>query len=189
MTRRQPPSKDNIQERNLGRITEEMRYVDEMALVVLKGHLIIEEPVDRILETFVFHADHLRQANLRFFQKVLVIRSVSLDEHNNSWDLLYALNELRNAPAHLREPERRAQKVERLKSLYFDIRGNESTDEEKASADHVIAFFALGMLSGFLGSFEEEVVRFKGLVRTLDRVVNPHRHNTKKNPEQPTHKL
>ena len=42
-----------------------MKHIDELALVVLKGHLLLEEQLERILGKFLFHPEYLEGANLR----------------------------------------------------------------------------------------------------------------------------
>jgi hypothetical protein len=102
---------------------------------------------------------------------------MSLDEQANSmWDLLLAVNALRNELAHALHPEKRQSKFARVKSLYI-AETDVSAAEGDACPDHELAAYAIALILGFLGSFEEEVVRFKDWVSTLDRVVNPHRHH------------
>jgi len=43
------------------KLVEHLRYVDESALVILRGHLIIEETLSEIISTFVFHGEHLEE--------------------------------------------------------------------------------------------------------------------------------
>src|SRR5690349_1914719 len=91
---------DNMREvntRNLNRLIEQMGHIDELALVVLKGHLLLEEQLERIISKFLLHPEYLERANLRFAQKVALARTMSLDEQENSmWELLLAVNGLRN---------------------------------------------------------------------------------------------
>jgi hypothetical protein len=151
-----------------------------LALIVVKGHLVLEEQLERILGTFVLHREHLEAARLSFAQKVSLARSVSLDEHKNSiWELILAVNALRNELAHALNSEKRNTKFDRLKSLYMAA-NDVSADESAALEQHVLASFAIALSVGFLGSFEEEVVRFKHWVDSLDYVVNPHRHEDEK---------
>jgi hypothetical protein len=167
-----------VHDRNLKRLTDQMRHIDELALVVLKGHLVLEEQLERILSKFLFHPEYLEKANLRFAQKVALARSISLDEQANSiWELLLAVNALRNELAHALHPEKRQRKFDRVKSLYIAER-DASASEVGGCPDHELAVYAVALILGFLGSFEEEVVRFRDWVSTLDRVVNPHRHES-----------
>ena len=48
---------------------EHLRYVDDTTLIVLKGHLLIEEMLDSIISKFVFHPEFIEKADLRFPQK------------------------------------------------------------------------------------------------------------------------
>lgn len=62
---------------------------DDAALVVLKGHLVIEERLTVVIEKFVFHPEHLEQVRLTFAHKLALARSLSLDEDKNSmWSLI-----------------------------------------------------------------------------------------------------
>lgn len=165
----------NVHNRNIQRLQEHLRYVDELSLIVLKGHLILEEQLDRILSTLVFHSDHLLGANLRFVQKVSLARSVSLDEDNNPiWDLILAINTLRNELSHALESGRRQSRVERVKALYLNIY-QEAISDERNHPDNEIVAYSIGLSLGFLGGFEEEIIRFKDWVDKLDIVVNPNR--------------
>ena len=141
---------------------------------------MLEEQLQRILDIFLFHPQHLEEARLSFAQKVALARSMSLDEHSNSmWQLNLAVNTLRNELAHALGSEKRKNKFDRLKTLYIAER-DVTAEEADRSPDHIIASFAISLCLGFLGSFEEEVTRFKSWINNLDHVVNPHRHQTGK---------
>ena len=175
---------ENVKDRNLTRFTEQMQHVDELAVTVLKGHLVLEEQLDRIVSKFLFHPKHLDAANLRFHQKAKVAQCMSLDEHDNSvWELLLAINSLRNHLAHSLEPEKRQQRFDRVKTM-FDSEHDSSGIETAQMRDHEIVAFAVAMVLGFLSSFEEEVERYRDWVATLDKVVNPHRHGPDAQPKE-----
>jgi hypothetical protein len=168
-----------VHDRNLRRFREQMQHVDEVAQIVLKGHLLLEEQLERIIGTFVFHPKYIQDADLSFARKLAVARSMSLDEHCNSvWDLIVAINALRNELAHSLDGERRQRKLERLKSLYFaEIADPDLVESDRSGPDHHIVSQAVALALGFLGPFEEEVTRFKDYVSAFDPVVNPHRHS------------
>jgi hypothetical protein len=56
---------------------------DDEALIVLKGHLVIEERITATIERFVFHPEHLEKARLTFAHKIAIARSMSLDESDS----------------------------------------------------------------------------------------------------------
>lgn len=67
----------------LHRIGAHLHFADDIVLVVLKGHLLIEESLTTIIRKFVPHGEFIDEAGLRFYQKVQIARSLSLDEHEN----------------------------------------------------------------------------------------------------------
>jgi hypothetical protein len=164
--------------KQLEKMNEHLTYIDETALIVLKGHLLIEEALGEIIETFVHHADQLENARLTFAQKVAVARSMSLDEHSNSmWQLIASLNSLRNELSHSLKSEKRATKTKDVLDLYAKQGGvvpklNDGKDAPEAAMMSMIVAMSLGFLSTFI----EEVRRFRGIVNDMDKVVNPHRY-------------
>lgn len=181
---------ESIQSRNLARFTEQLQYVDELAAVVLKGHLVLEEQLDRIIRRFLFHPKHLDGASLRFHQKIKIAQSMSLDGHENSiWNLLLALNALRNNLAHSLEHDKRQSKLNHVLTLFAsesDDTDSRTTDDAPLR-DHEIVSLAMAMVLGFLGSFEAEVARFRDLIDVLDKTVNPHRHSNDTKPQEANH--
>ncbi len=160
----------------LAELVQQVQYVDELATVVLKGHLVLEQVLVRIIGKFVHHSQHVPD-RLQFAQRVGLARSMSLDEADNSmWDLLLAVNTLRNKLAHSLESAERQKAYDRLKEVYVAEVGDAriAGDEEP----HHLALYALAHCLGFLGSFESEVERFKEHVDAMDRIVNPHRHGS-----------
>jgi hypothetical protein len=159
-------------------LLDQWQNVDELSQIILKVHLVLEERLTRIIGKFVFHAELVQSAKLRFIQKIEIARSISLDEHGNRmWELFNSINELRNQLAHSLDPERRDLKTQNLRSLYYDIcKADPGIGEEKKHDDKVIVSFAITQCFGFLETFEREVDRFKGIVNELDKVFNPHRY-------------
>jgi hypothetical protein len=151
--------------------------LDRAALTVLKGHLVIEEKITAAIETFVFHPELLDDSRLTFAHKLVLARSMSLDEDNNSmWDLISKLNTLRNRLAHSLKGEPRARAMTAVRDAYTRERGGKLEDWE--NDDELLLLGVLSMCLGFLDSFEQEVERFKDYVNHIDRVINPHRHRT-----------
>lgn len=159
--------------------------VDELALVVLKGHLVIEKFLDRIISRFVFHPEMLKSARLTFAQQVSIARSMSLDEHANSmWDLIKAINALRNDLTHSLDSPKRQARLDCVLTLF----SKEDTDSpipphKSSEAAHIRIANAIALSVGFLSTFEAEVERFKEWVGSLDSVVNPHRHEDGQRPD------
>jgi hypothetical protein len=160
---------------------------DRAALVTLKGHLVLEEKITAAIEKFVFHSEHLDAARLTFAHKLAIARSISLDESGNSmWDLVKAINKVRNTLSHSLKSARRTDAMNELRSVYTKEMGGKLENWEKDD-EAAMVLSSISHCLGFLDAFEQEVERFKEAVNMLDRVVNPHRHSaqsTKHNSEK-----
>jgi hypothetical protein len=89
------------------------RRSNDFALVVLNGHLLLEESVNRLLAALLFRPEAIDGANLRFYQKLCLIRALAPTEGAKSledpegpgWlfrmlDAAEKLNTMRNRLAH-----------------------------------------------------------------------------------------
>jgi hypothetical protein len=89
------------------------RRSNDFALVVLKGHLLLEESVNHLLEALLYRPEAIEGANLRFYQKLCLIRALAPTEGAKSledpegpgWifrmlDAAEKLNTMRNRLAH-----------------------------------------------------------------------------------------
>ena len=156
------------------RLISELESDDE-ALIILKGHLVIEERITAVIEKFVFHPEYLERARLTFAQKVAIARSISLDDAGHTmWDLVEKLNAVRNKLSHSLDGEPRAKAMEALKAAYLRECGGKLRDEEQD--ERVLLGSVLSLCLGFVHAFEQEVERFKDYVSVMDRAINPHRH-------------
>ena len=166
------------------KLQEHFATVDATAQIVLKGHLLIEEALDTILGKFVFHSEYFESANLRFAQKIDLARSVSLaDQNNEMWELVIAINSLRNELSHSLKSVKRQQKTQRVIEVYLKLLGDpEVAARHKSESEEVVLMWAASFFLGFLVAFEAEVDRFKTLINALDQVANLHRHEKKPSP-------
>lgn len=136
---------------------------NKLDLIILKGHLLIEEIISRIIEIFVPHSSLLRQANLRFYQKLFIARSMCWEKHNNEiWKMIKDLNMLRNKLSHSLEPEKFEENLNNLLNLCHnsisEFPGTKNIKKMK-KADQLR--FLIVYCIGFLDSFEKDVKAFK----------------------------
>lgn len=152
---------------------------DVAAMTLLKGHLVLEEKITASIEKFVFDAEALENARLSFSRKLSIARSISLDESKNSmWNLIAAINRVRNTLAHSLDGISRRDAMNALRSAYSRERGGKLEQWERDD-DSLLILSAVAYCLGFLDAHEQEVERFKNWVNLLDRVVNPHRRQPK----------
>ena len=116
----------------LRRVGAHLYFADDIMLVVLKGHLLIEDSLMRIIRKFVPHDEFINEARLSFYQKVQIARSLSWDEHRNEmWDLALGLNRVRNDMAHALEPPKVEDHIQALRTRYFEICADSKQTQKK----------------------------------------------------------
>lgn len=160
---------------SIDRFREEMESVDEVAHVLLKGHLLLEEAMSAILEQYVFHRQHLTQAHLSFAQKLSLARSLCLRKNEFAeWQVIAAINVLRNDLAHRLNSPDRAKKMAVVKEIYLrEVAGHARIEEVKTQPDAAVLFNACAHCAGFLATFRGDSKAFRRMVHALDRSMNP----------------
>ena len=100
------------------RYDKHMPDTDDLSLIVLKGHLLIEEMLIDLRDKLLPHAEYLDSVNINFNQLLHIIRSAIKSKHDHkSWDLIADFNRLRNKLVHNLEPP----KLESLLIQLFNV--------------------------------------------------------------------
>src|ERR1700722_1503850 len=74
---------------------------DDLTLVLLKGHLLLEEELNSFLENYTFHYSALKDARLTFRHKLQIACSLCpIPPDGKIWEMATELNKLRNRIAH-----------------------------------------------------------------------------------------
>jgi hypothetical protein len=75
---------------------------NDLSLIVLKGHLLIEELLYAVLgKSLAAHPISIFDAGLSFYQLVHIAMAVSYEDRlANIWNAIFALNKIRNTLAH-----------------------------------------------------------------------------------------
>lgn len=150
------------------RFLEQIRYVDDLAQIVLKGHLVMEEVMTEALGRFFLNVEFIEPARLQFHQKVKLCRATSASEKDNSmWRLIDALNGLRNHLSHSLDADAREKKLVKIRKLYAKEfpAVPEASDMER---DAAICMLALSGCLGFLETYLREI-------KSFEKLVNQHR--------------
>jgi hypothetical protein len=160
---------------SIERFRTEMETVDEVAHVLLKGHLLIEEGLSAVLDQYVFHREHLEEARLTFAQKAHIARALCLRKNTlGEWELVFAINSLRNNLAHKLNSPERSKKLTKVKDLYFrEAAGFEGIEEVKKESDAVVLFNACAHSAGFMSTFLADSRGFRQMMHAMDRQLNP----------------
>jgi hypothetical protein len=94
--------------------------ITDGTLLILKGHLLLEQSLYQLVSAKCAHPEYLGKAQLRFYQLVNVARALypfasPVDEKDRLfWDVLEAFNTLRNQLAHRLEPKDLTPLLERI---------------------------------------------------------------------------
>lgn len=158
------------------RFREEMERVDELAHILLKGHLLIEESLTRILDQYFFHREYVGEARLTFSQKMNLARSLCLRKCAfGEWDLIASINSLRNELAHRLQSPEREKRFAKVKAIYLReiAEFTELVALVKAQADANVLMNAMAHCTSFLAAFEGDSKAFRGMIHTMDRELNP----------------
>lgn len=164
----------------LEEFSKHFELVDELALAILKGHLIIEGALNNIIDLLVFHPEHVDASRLGFNHKLHLVRSVALRKNKISiWDLIQTINSLRNQVAHSLADADRIKKMSQLREMYLAELDAKRRDAQKDAPDHTIAYFACAMCVGFLNRLEEDVKVQRDHIDGLDEAYNPEKERVR----------
>jgi hypothetical protein len=163
------------------KFTDEVRDVDGVAQIVLKGHLVMEGLMTEAIETFCLHGEFIETARLQMHQKISICRAISTsDQSNRMWDLVSSVNSLRNALSHSLDPDHRSKAIQRVREIYEEQfkqmpnsdKGIPKNIEKDIPPDLALCLYAIAVCLGYLHAHVEEVRRFKSLVLEIDRAMN-----------------
>jgi hypothetical protein len=156
------------------RFTDQLQFVDDVAQVILKGHLVVEEVMTESIRTFVHHGDLLEECRLQFHQKLQLCKAMSVSDQNNEmWNLISSINALRNHLSHSLDVAARHKRIAALEAK-FSQQFADGVPENLAEMpkDTAICMLAIAGAIGYLHAHLEEVQRFREVVVQMDRVWN-----------------
>jgi hypothetical protein len=122
--------------------------VTDGTLLVLKGHLLIEEALYRMVCTKLLQPQFLNKANLRFSQLLHIARALYPDDEVPAavWETVEALNTLRNRLAHHLEPSD-------LRSLLLKFTGPKPPPKVVSLDDPIIIDRLGGVIAVLVGFY------------------------------------
>jgi hypothetical protein len=148
---------------------EHFSELKDRTLLVLKGHLVIEEILERMIRESCPNSDALDDVDMSFFLKARVARALmpkhivlDSDKGAQAWECIDALNSLRNEMAHRLVSAKMEAKLERLLScvrLLGFVHKKDDPDLESAS---------IGYLLGYMGAYESVVLEWAASSRGFD---------------------
>lgn len=138
------------------RFANEIAHIDVVVQVLLKGHLLLEEALSRLIDLYVYKGAYLEDARLTFKQKLNLAKALTQKLGASSgWDVLDAINVLRNDVSHRLDSPERKKRIARLRETYFrETPPSDLIEEIKRGPDSVLIVAACAYCAGFLAVYE-----------------------------------
>ena len=132
---------------HLGRIAQHLPDGTDLTLITLKGHLLVEELLDTIIESHCKDKTVLPGIEISFFVKLKLAAALTgRDELSFAWTMGEKLNALRNALAHKLEHPLAQKRLDAFLALFRNPELEiASTGDKAKDLRHTIIFF-LGCL-------------------------------------------
>ncbi|HEY9756051.1 MAG TPA: hypothetical protein V6C97_12870 [Oculatellaceae cyanobacterium] len=137
-----------IDESEEARVRRLLPKSQDLTLVVLKGHLLVEEMLEKLIEENFREPNHFKDARFTFLQKCRLAQAI-LGGEPSVWNNVLTLNKIRNRFAHDLEPKNMQKLIDDWISINSDENATAvSTDKERARAIKEIVSYTCGMILG-----------------------------------------
>ena len=142
------------------RFASKLKEKDDIALIVLKGHLLIEERLDEIIRNSVVNPTVLKNTRMNFELKCKLAQSMCTKPEFPAWLLVLSLNSLRNDLAHKLESDSRDLKIDKSRNLYIQYLQEGHPFPSDADLSVQIEFL-FGSCLGFLIAVNDSILENK----------------------------
>lgn len=141
--------------------------------IVLKGHLLLESLLDQIIEAISPNPQYIQELNLMFYKKVLLARAMSWDKHEiEMWELIIAINSLRNELAHHLEGSNLENKIQNVLQKFHDTRPQDEMlkDHANQQIEEKLKLMIV-YLAGFLNTCLSDAIAYRSTVNSLYETI------------------
>ena len=141
----------NVQDNQWDRFRRLLPPLQSLELLILRGHLLVEEEFRGFLRAHCKHPEELGAARLSFVQMIQLTRAIGGWPRNDAlWHFTLGLNAVRNRLAHRLEPGEISSLVDNLLRAYW----RNSYDPPQSNRQRVTALrrtlaCVVAMLNGF----------------------------------------
>ena len=147
-----------VNEALLARISKFMKQESELELIILKGHLLIEEQLNNILEAARINQSKLGNLELQFFKKVLIANSLCWKSPDDEiWKFMLKINKLRNDLAHQLDSKKRDKLIEDVMSSHIKLLDDDLVEETKKMSMKEQIDLSICLVLGYLEIFCDDI--------------------------------
>lgn len=147
-----------FKDKSFQRFRKHFPRTGDLTLIVLKGHLLIEEEINDLLIHLTKNIKHLDKADVTCYQKICLVESLLLSGSikGTCFETIEKINSLRNKIAHKLEPNALEAKVRNVINCMFPDIKDDLTDTDKQINYLKIVFGTLiGQLSSIVKKLEK----------------------------------
>lgn len=120
--------------KSIFRYDNHMPETDDLTLIVLKGHLLVEETLFELANSALPHPQYINKLRLSFHQLANLVRAaVRQRSQDPCWQLILSLNSLRNDLAHKLESANRQARLDELFKLDQQVETYPGMSVDKSS--------------------------------------------------------
>jgi hypothetical protein len=150
---------------------KQVKKIDELRLSVLKGHFIMVEALDGFLTVALFNPTWLNLDRMNFHTKGNLALALSLGEDRDPWwDVVWALNQLRNKIAHSFDAKEIQEKMKFLRETFLKVLSERQRLDAEKFTDEQIVLESAYVCSGFLALLRTDAVTRR---RAIDEYWQP----------------
>ena len=126
----------------------------DLTLIILKGHLLIEEELDIFLQSMARAPQYLSQARLSFYQRLRLMQAVAVWPDGNVGNFVVGVGSLRNRLAHHAEVANPEATVDQLLATFFEEEYIQPKNPRERAKFLKSAFaFTIGTIHGHARAF------------------------------------
>ncbi len=135
---------DLYKDKSFQRFSKHFPKTGDITLIVLKGHLLIEEEINDLLFQFMKNKKHIKKARMTSYQKICLVESLLLKGNTKGtcFEIVEKINTLRNDIAHKLEPKELEARIVKILYVMFP---NDKLELEKT--DKMIKYLEICIAS------------------------------------------
>lgn len=157
-------------EEDYQRMMRAITEINEVELIILKLHLLIEMELDAFIKTMSFSPEAL-PSRLRFADKLSLTRAFTFgNASSQAWPVLRAFNELRNDQSHKLHSQTWQEKYEKLIKCAVDRNPDLKDKLSKLDEKNTIIYIAARMF-GYLRAINFSAEKFKNILHERNVVA------------------
>jgi hypothetical protein len=145
------------------RFSELLFKIDDIMLIILKGHLLIEEQLNAMIDGILPNPQALKRAKLGCFERIQLAKALTPHNSLTCFDAFEKLNNIRNQYAHNIEPPKIDDKISKFIKYINEMREQAYPSVTKNGTKIAQLVEAIGFVSGMItGQGKALVAHYNG---------------------------